>query len=181
MPDRQSLHSKYSSQLKQLSKGLPQRFRPVLSRLIPRLPYILAVDWPLVPNHIDLLENNIHVDPGTGEFMGMCDWAGTEVSPFGMSLGGVENILGIARKNYHEYHANHHELRKLFYDELCRAMGPSPISAGDRERLADARLVGLFLTNGWRYDEDGTRLPAGEAEPSLCHLDSVLRATYDEY
>jgi hypothetical protein len=120
VPDRQSLYSKYSSQLTQLSTGLPQRFRPVLNRLIPRLPYILATDWPLVPNHIDLLENNMHVDPSTGKFMGMCDWAGTEASPFGMSLGGVENILGIPRENYHDYHANHRELRELFYGELYR-------------------------------------------------------------
>ncbi|KAL1852025.1 hypothetical protein VTK73DRAFT_9320 [Phialemonium thermophilum] len=154
--DRPSLHAEYAARLTQLAAGLPQRFRPVLSRLVPRLPALLAVDWPLVPPDVDLLENNIHVDPATGELMGVCDWAGAE------------------------YHANHHELRELFYDELYRAMGPGPVSAADRGRVADARLVGLFLTNGWHY-EDGTRLPAGEGEPSLCHLDSVLRATCDGY
>jgi hypothetical protein len=70
----------------------------VLSGLVARLPYLLAVDWPLVPNHIDLPENDIHVGPQTGGLTGVVDWVGAQVGPFGMSLGGVENILGIAKK-----------------------------------------------------------------------------------
>jgi Ser/Thr protein kinase RdoA (MazF antagonist) len=81
------------SDLTQLSTGLPERFRPVLSGLIARLPYLLAVDWPLVPNHIDLQENNIHVDPRADNLTGVVDWAGAQVGAFGMSLGSVENIL----------------------------------------------------------------------------------------
>ncbi|KAF8191322.1 hypothetical protein BJ912DRAFT_1022028 [Pholiota molesta] len=168
LPDRQSLYSKYSSQLSRLSAGLPKPFRPVLDQLIPRLPYLLSVDWPLVPNHIDLLENNIHVDRDTGKLTGICDWAGTEISPFGMSLGAVENMLGIPT-----------ELRKLFYDELYSAIGH--VSDGDKKRIEDARLIGLFLTNGWRYDTAGNQLPAGEDEHGLHHLDAVLRATCDGY
>lgn len=67
----------------------------MLDRLLPRLPYLLPVDWSLVPNHIDLLENNIHVERGMGTLKGICDWAEVEISPFGMSLGAVENMLGM--------------------------------------------------------------------------------------
>lgn len=185
VPDRWSLYSKYLSQLSQLLAGLPVRFRPVLDRLIPRLPSLLFLDWPLVPNHIDLLENNIHVDKGTGTLTGICDWAGVEISPFGMSFGAVENMLGIpimdksTGRNNHVYHANHQELRDLFYDELYHAMGT--ISDEDKKRIEDARLIGLFLTNGWRYDAAGNQLCAGEEEHGLHHLDAVLRATYEGY
>lgn len=185
MPDRRLLHCKYTNQLSQLSAGLPERFRSVLNRLIPRLLYITAVEWPLVPNHIDLLENNIHVDPSTGKLTGICDWASTEISPFGMSLGAVENMLGIPKldresgRTDHVYHANHRELRGLFYDELYSVIGF--VSDRDKERIEDARLVGLFLSNAWRYDEAGNQLPAGEEEHGLQHLDAVLRATCDEY
>ncbi|KAK3303083.1 uncharacterized protein B0T15DRAFT_486588 [Chaetomium strumarium] len=183
--DRRLLHCKYMTQHSQLSAGLPERFRPMLNRLLPRLQYITAVEWPLVPNHIDLLENNIHVDPSTGKLTGVCDWAGTEVSPFGMSLGAVENMLGIPKldresgRTDHVYHANHRELSDLFYDELYSAMGS--VSDRDKECIEDAILVGLFLTNAWRYDGAGNQLPAGEEEHGLQHLDAVLRATSDGY
>ncbi|GAB1311741.1 hypothetical protein MFIFM68171_01951 [Madurella fahalii] len=185
LPDRRLLHRKYATQLSQLSVGLAERFRPVLNRLIPRLLYIMAAEWPLVPNHIDLLENNIHVDQSTGKLTGICDWAGTEIGQFGMSLGAVENVLGIPKldresgRTDHVYHANHRELRGLFYDELYSAIGS--VSDRDKERIEDARLVGLFLTNAWRYDEAGNQLPAGEEEHGLQHLDAVLRATCDGY
>ncbi|KAH9922906.1 uncharacterized protein B0H18DRAFT_878915 [Fomitopsis serialis] len=181
VPDRKWLYSEYLSDLKQLSTGLPKRFCPVLNGLIERLPYLLALDWPLVANHIDLLENNIHADTQTGTLAGVVDWAGAQVGSFGISLGGVENILGIAKTDFsHEYHANHHELRELFYKELHLAIWGGPASAENRQRLEDARLIGLFFLNGWRY-EGGTRAPAREGDASLCYLHCVLEATCDGY
>lgn len=70
-PDRGSLLANYSSQLSQLSQGLPSRFRPTLDNLTSWLPGLFASDWPLVPNHTDLLENNIHVDPNKGSITGI--------------------------------------------------------------------------------------------------------------
>ncbi|KAK4141392.1 uncharacterized protein C8A04DRAFT_14139 [Dichotomopilus funicola] len=185
LPDRHLLLTKYTTQLSHLSSGFPARFHPILNRLIPRLPDILSEDWPLVSNHIDLLENNIHADPATGKLTGICDWADAEIRPFGMSLGGVENILGIPKwvketgRTDHVYHANHRELRGLFYQELYEAMGD--VLDRDRERVETARLVGLFLGNAWRYDGDGKQLPAGEEEHGLQYVDAVLRGTCDGY
>ncbi len=47
-----------------------------------------------MPNHTDLLENNIHVDPATGHLTGVCDCKDVEVSPFGTSIEGLESLLG---------------------------------------------------------------------------------------
>ncbi|KAK3905877.1 hypothetical protein C8A05DRAFT_41263 [Staphylotrichum tortipilum] len=162
LPDRESLCVDYTSDLTQLLNGLPTRFRPVLSGLISRPPDLVLTDWALVPNHIDLLENNIHVDPREGgRLTGV-------VGPFGMSIGEVENLLGVARTGFsHEYHANHRELRALFFEELhrCVWLGSSVATAADKQHLGDASLIGLFLANGCRY-EGGTRAPAREEDPA---------------
>jgi len=172
-PDRGSLLANYSSQLSQLSQGLPSRFRSTLDKLTTRLPDLFASDWPLVPNHTDLLENNIHVDPSTGHITGICDWKDTEVSPFGMSLGGLETMLGIRSwtKGW-IYHSNHQDLRALFWGTFWEAVGP--ISEEQRERVEVARLVGLFLANGFQYDDDCNRVPASEGNHDLRYLDSVV-------
>ena len=94
-------------------------------------------------------------------------------------------MLGIPKLNResgrtdHVYHANHRKLRGMFYNELYSAMGS--VSDRDKERVGDARLIGLFLTNAWRYEEAGNQLPVGEEEHGLQHLDAVLRATRDGY
>lgn len=93
-PDPVQLLDDYSSQLQQLRQGLPERFHSTLDHLLPQLPDLFAEGWPLVPNHTDLLGNNIHVDTTTGRIVGICDWRDATVGPFGMSLGGLETMLG---------------------------------------------------------------------------------------
>lgn len=75
MPDqtRNEVYAHYTSQLSSLRQGLPSRFRSKLEKLIKGFPGVFAQDWPLVPNHGDLLENNIHVNPATGNITGICD------------------------------------------------------------------------------------------------------------
>ena len=80
-PNREVMLADYTSQLTQLAKGLPSRFRETLDHLIQRVPGLFAEDCPMVPNHTDLLENNIHVDPNTGKLVGICDWSEVVVSP----------------------------------------------------------------------------------------------------
>lgn len=172
-PSCESLSADYSSQLSKLSDGLPSRFRPTLDYLTSRLPGLFTSDWPLVPNHIDLLENNIHVDPNTGRLMGICDWKDTEVSPFGMSLGGLETMLGTdSWVRGWCYHANQQELRALFWETFWSAMGS--VSEEQKERIEIARLVGLFLANGFQYDDDGNLVPASEGYHELRYLEAVV-------
>lgn len=171
-PRRDVLLADYSSQLSQLRLGLPKRFHETLEYLIPRLPSLFDSDWPLVPNHTDLLENNIHVNLETGNLTGICDWKDTEISPFGMSLGGLETMLGIRKFTGWCYHSNQQQLRDLFWKAFSDAMGSE--FEQNRGRIEVARLVGLFLANGFEYDHNENRVPASEGDVDLAYLDAVV-------
>lgn len=126
-----------------------------------------------MPNHVDLLENNIHVNPSTGRITGICDWAGAEVSPFGMSVGGVETLLGIQHWTRGWcYHANHQVLRDLFWETFWNAIGPAVEE--QKERVEVARLVGILLDNGFQLDDDGNMVPVVEGHHSCRYLDGVV-------
>ncbi|KAG6859551.1 hypothetical protein C0991_000515, partial [Blastosporella zonata] len=167
-PSRASLLNEYLSDLSQLQLGLPERFRPKLDYLIPMLQSLLDANWPLVPNHIDLLENNIHVSMETGNIMGICDWRDTTIGPFGMSLGGLETMLGIETISCGwRYHPNQQELRDLFWETLYQEMGSV---SEEQKKLIDVwRLVGLFLAHGFDW-EDGVKTPASEGFDGLRYL-----------
>ncbi|KAJ8130001.1 hypothetical protein O1611_g3629 [Lasiodiplodia mahajangana] len=173
-PDRGQLLQRYSSQLQRLRKGLPVRFHATLDTLIPQLPSICDENWPLVPNHMDLLENNIHVDPDTGVIVGVCDWRDAEVGPFGMALGGLETMLGIRKMNEHgwSYFPSHRELREQFWTTFYECLGP--ISEAQRQCIEVARLTGLFMENGFAEGEEGNLVPATEKSLDLRYLGAVL-------
>ncbi|KDQ22218.1 hypothetical protein PLEOSDRAFT_171658 [Pleurotus ostreatus PC15] len=122
-----------------------------LETLIARLPCLFADDWPMVPNLLDLLENNLHVDPGTGRLVGICDWRDVEISPFGISLCGLETMLGMDRMG-----------------RGCQSGGPPKRLPGGgfnqamgEPRVEVARLVGIFLANGREYNEADEKVVVG--------------------
>jgi hypothetical protein len=168
-PSRTRLLGQYSTQLAQLAEGLPARFRPTLDSLMKKLPGLFAVDWPMVPNHTDLLENNIHVDTNSGALMGICDWRDAEVSPFGMSISGLDTMLGISTLTGFRYHSIHEDLRASFWAAFGRVVGHV-----DYERIDTARLIGIFMTNGWEYNDCGNMVPAPEGSHQVRHLDGVV-------
>ncbi|KAI1827103.1 hypothetical protein F4861DRAFT_529394 [Xylaria intraflava] len=173
-PDRRQLFQHYSSQLQWLRQGLPGRFHSTLDTLIPQLPSICDENWPLVPNHTDLLENNIHVDPDTGAIVGICDWRDAEVGPFGMSLGGLETMLGFRTMNEHgwTYFPNYRELREQFWTRFYHFLGTP--SKAQKQCIEVARLTGLFLENGFMQDECGNVIPATEESLDLRYLGAVI-------
>ncbi|KAG9218292.1 hypothetical protein CCMSSC00406_0009896 [Pleurotus cornucopiae] len=174
-PDRAVLLADYSSQLTHFAAGLPSRFRQTLDSLIARLPGLFAKDWPMVPNHIDLLENNLHVDPGTGRLVGVCDWRDVEISPFGMSLCGLETMLGMDRMGRGWcYHANHEALRGVFWGAFNQAMGDPRID----DRVEVARLAGIFLANGWEYNEADEKVVVGEGSYGFMYLDAAVLGNF---
>ncbi|KAK3998380.1 hypothetical protein QBC44DRAFT_363917 [Cladorrhinum sp. PSN332] len=168
-PDPAQLLTKYLSQLGQLRSELPQRFHPTLDDLIPQVSDLFAEGWPLVPNHTDLLENNIHVDPATGSITGICDWREAEVSPFGMSLGGLEVMLGVpvTGRSSWRYHPNHEELRDYFWTRFYHYLGDA--SNEQKRRIQTARLVGLFLAYAFEYGR-----PATEESENLRILGALI-------
>ncbi|KAJ3564876.1 hypothetical protein NP233_g8003 [Leucocoprinus birnbaumii] len=164
-PSRASLLSDYSMELSQLQTGLPERFRPTVDYLISMLPNLLAANWPLVPNHTDLLENDVHVCKETGHIAGICDWMDTTIGPFGMSLGGLETMLGKRTMSWGwRYHPNQRKLRNLFWETFYEAMGG--VSEEQKELIDAARLVGLFLANGFEW-KMGLRYPPVK-EMTIC-------------
>lgn len=171
-PDRETLYREYSSGLVSLQQGLPERFGPTLDRLISKLSCLFSSNWPLVPHHTDLLENNIHVNTQTGQIAGICDWKDTTIGPFGVSLGGLETMLGIRSwETGWVYHTNQQELRDLFWGTFYEAMGD--VSEEQKEFIEVARLVGLFLDNGFKWVDDETKVPAGEGHEGLRYLEAV--------
>jgi len=166
------MFAEYSSKLSQLACRLPKRFRPSLHNLITKLPRLFAEDWPLVPNHNDLVENNIHVEPETGEIVGICGWGNTTIGPFGVSLGSLETILGMRKLQGWCYHDNDQELRNLFREAFYDAIGQ--ISPQQMELIELARLLGIFLGHGFEEDDDkGNTSPAKEGSVNLDCLEAI--------
>lgn len=172
-PDRLILYKEYSSQLISLRQGLPERFGPTLDELISKLPGLFSSSWPLVPNHTDLLENNIHVSAQTGHLAGICDWKDATIGPFGVSLGGLEVMLGT--RSWTQgwiYFDNQQELRDLFWRTFYEAMGS--VSDDQKELIEVARLVGIFLEYGFMWhSDDGAKVPASEEHDGVRYLDAV--------
>ena len=170
-PSRETLHDEYMFALMSLRQGLPERFGPTIDNLLAQLPRLFDLDWPLVPNHTDLLENNIHVIMTTGRIAGICDWKDTAIGPFGVSLGSLEVMLGVeTMKNGWVYHDNHQELRALFWDSFYEAIGSVPEEK--KELIEVARVVGLFLDHGFMW-RDETKVPADEGYNNLRYLEAV--------
>lgn len=179
LPDRNVLYQETLSGLQSLRQGLPERFAPTLDRLIVMLPGLFSSNWPLVPHHTDLLENNIHVEKQTGRMTGVCDWKDTIIGPFGLSLGGLETMLGTrTMKEGWVYHPNQQELRTLFWATFWEAM-PGDVSPDQKELIEVARLVGLFMDNGFMWIDEHTRVPArdGVEHDGLRYLEAVTTAS----
>ena len=93
------------------------------------------------------------MDKITGRMLGICDWGGAKVGPFGISLGGLETMLGVRTTSgdFWRYHPNYEELERHFWGRLFYYLGGGgDVSDADKERIRVARLVGLFLANGFQ-------------------------------
>jgi hypothetical protein len=153
----------YSRTLDQISQGLPERILRKLNEARQGLPLLFRPEYPCAVQHGDFLENNFHVDEVTGHITGVVDWADAMIAPFGVSLGGLETILGVQTSKAWYCHPNHIELREHFWDTFYGLIGP--ISADDRRSIEVARLFGLFQTHG--FDAGDARIAYLEV---LCML-----------
>lgn len=73
-----SLLGEYSKILDEVSPDLPAQLQTKLDEVREELPRLFQHSYPLVLQHDDLLENNIHVDEATGHITGKC--------PYGISV-----------------------------------------------------------------------------------------------
>ena len=138
---------------------------------------------PVVFTHGDLLPSNILVDEARWKINGLIDWAESEHLPFGISLYGIEYLLG------HYSHGSLRpsfifldcagRLRTYFWEKLVCSI-PELRGQRYREAVLLARDVGILLWTGFAWDEgridrviDGTRDPA-----ELCHLEAFLNVRH---
>ncbi|UPK91157.1 hypothetical protein LCI18_002092 [Fusarium solani-melongenae] len=87
------LLGEYFKILDEVSPGLPAQLQATLDDVRQELPRLFQSSYPMVLQHDDLLENNIHVDEATGHITGIIDWADAKIAPFGVSLANMEVVL----------------------------------------------------------------------------------------
>lgn len=167
--DIQAICSEYQSRFKRLSRNLPLRFQESLEEVQAALPSLFASEYPLALNHGDLSEMNILVDPSTGHITGVIDWAEAKVSPFGISLWGLENVLGSMNQQGWRYHPHHRALRDLFWQTFETAIGQ--ISNDNKQTIQIARMAGLFLRYGFDWADGGQEL-VNEGSISFTYLNA---------
>ncbi|KFH47905.1 hypothetical protein ACRE_011350 [Hapsidospora chrysogenum ATCC 11550] len=165
------LFAHYSQILNQLSQKLPERFHQKLTEVRQGLSLLFRPDYPIVLNHDDLLEMNIHVDEETGRITGIVDWADAKIAPFGLSLGGLETILGVQTASSWLFHPNHEQLRIEFWKTFYEFTGD--LSDDDRQAIQVGRLLGLFRTHGFdRRPEKANAAPLEEGDQELVCLEA---------
>ena len=161
----------YAKLLSKLFIGLPKRFHPRLVEIREGLPLLFRPEYPWVLNHDDLLEMNIHVDEETGHITGIRDWSDAFVGPFGMSLGGLETVLGVQTSSCWYYHPSHKYLREQFWESFYKVVGD--LSEDDRGAIEIARLFGLFRMHGFdRRAEAKDAAPVKEDDPGFARLEA---------
>lgn len=124
-------------------------------------------------NHGDLSGLNIFVDPSTGHITGIIDWSEATISPFGISLWGLENLLGLMDSLGWHYYPNCDALRDLFWQTFELAAGG--LSAKEKRVIQIARMAGLFLRYGFSW-ANGSQEPVKKGSISFRYLDAFCPA-----
>ena len=161
------IHCELEAHLILLAKALPERFHFSLRRVIQQLPLLFVTDYPLVINHLELAEMNIHVSLATGGITGIVDWHNASLGPFGLSLWGLETFLGIESHDGWHFYCHQRWLRRVFWDTFFATTGW--LSDVNREAIKIARVAGLFCAFGLNGGA-----PVEEGDLSLQLLDAFL-------
>ncbi|KAH8696559.1 hypothetical protein BGW36DRAFT_398081 [Talaromyces proteolyticus] len=156
---------------------LPSRFTRIISKLREELPIIFTSTYPLVLNHGDMCEMNIIVDPVIGGITGVIDWAEAKVSPFGMSLWGFQNMLGVMNSTGWHYYENSSRLEALFWDVFHRSVGM--ISNDDKRAMKTAERAGLVLRYGFTWEDGAFEKIVTKQDSSIRYLDAFLHRLED--
>ncbi|KAJ9161519.1 hypothetical protein NKR19_g2198, partial [Coniochaeta hoffmannii] len=182
-----------------MREGLPIRFRGAVAEVLGAMERVEALPWVLT--HGDVVADNIMVEPdggterGTGwwpgTMRGMLDWAESEYLPFGVGMYGLEEMLGQSvrvwdgeGRGWRErfaYYPEAGDLRRLFWQELERAV---PVLAGDREvrdAVEKARVLGVLLWRGFAFDDGRINrvVQEGRDQAEVQRLDMFLFGTDD--
>lgn len=137
---------------------------------------------PVVLNHGDLIPSNVMVDEQM-KLTGLVDWAEAEYLPFGMSLYGVEHLLGRMvhstqgqrRTCRFEYRKDAASLRRHFWDCL---LADIPALKGHQiwRAMLLSRDVGILLWHGIAWDDGSLNRVVNEQDDGeeLAYLKAFL-------
>lgn len=159
----------YDLKLDLLSRVLPARLQENLWEVSERLPLIFEPSHPMVLSHGNLSDLNIFINPSTGGITGIADWEKAKVRPFGISLWGLEHVLGFMTPDGWRYHKQHRELRNQFWRTFEDAVGG--LDASEKEAIEIARMAGLYLRYGFELEGDDHD-PVEEGSSSFMYLDA---------
>ena len=165
------LFSHYSSIIGRLSQALPERFQPKLDEVRQGLPLLFRPHYPMVLNHDNLLEMNIHVDEATGCITGVVGWSDIKIAPFDTSLGGLETFLGVETSSSWLFHPEHGYFRRQFWETFYGVTGY--LSDNDWRAIEVGRMLGLFRTYGFdRRPEKDNAAPLQEGDQGFVCLEA---------
>lgn len=138
-----------SSRLNLLSSELPVRFQPAVQNVLRNISLVEALPWVL--SHGDIVAGNVMVEPLTGHLLGLVDWAEAELLPFGLSLYGLEELIGEISATGFDYHQDASDLRALFWKQLIEEI-PALQSPPVLHAVKLARDLGVLLWHGIAFD-----------------------------
>ncbi|KAK7994517.1 hypothetical protein PG991_016105 [Apiospora marii] len=147
------------------SAFVARQFQTVSPAVFALLPFVL--------NHGDLSESNILVNKDNGRITGIIDWAEAEVSPFGLSLWGLESLLGYGRKGNFYFYDNAEQLRDEFWRIFEAEIGTAADALSDevKHAIKVARMAGLLLSWCFIFDEDMARQKVRDTDAALGRAD----------
>ena len=138
---------------------------------------------PVVLTHGDLLPSNILVDSKTSKITGLVDWAEAEYLPFGMSLYGLDHLLGYlegsdAGQPSFIYYEQANLLRSHFWEILRQRIFHSTNQCMQRV-TALSRDMGVLLWHGIAFDDGKIDrvVELGEDDIELAYLKAFTSST----
>nr|POE96530.1 hypothetical protein CFP56_56580 [Quercus suber] len=173
--DTAATRQTFENNLHLLARTLPSRFSRDTLGLLNGLDSIFE-SLPSVLTHGDLCETNFLVDEGSGRLTGIIDWAETEIMPFGLSLWGLENILGYMDVHGWHYFDRHVDLRALFWKAFHSAVAEEDEALLPKQSAIDlARRIGVLFRYAFRWDENMQRRVVQDGDSGTRYLDALFR------
>ncbi|RFU31035.1 hypothetical protein B7463_g5332, partial [Scytalidium lignicola] len=137
--------------LGQLGAQLPPRFRGTAQNVLRELSRIDNLPWVLT--HGDIVPSNLLVFPSTGRLSGLVDWAEAEYLPFGVSLYGLEEILGEMTAAGFKYYPEADNMREIFWTELRSHVPELEENSSMVDVIKLSRDLGVLLWYGIAFDD----------------------------
>ncbi|KAK4631696.1 hypothetical protein CLAFUW4_03635 [Fulvia fulva] len=143
---------------------------------------------PVVLNHGDLLPSNVLVDDKSWELSGLVDWAEAEYLPFGMTLYGIEHLLGFQHEcsgtstvPHFTSYAEAGVLRDRFWARLLEHI-PELADIHVQAAVLLSRKIGTLLWHGFAWDDGKIDRVVNGADDlqEMAYLEAFCTATTDQ-